>query len=244
MKIVLESPVFTLEAALKATVFGVDRLELCSSFPEGGETPGAGMLAYLKEKIDIPVFVMIRPPGGDFIYSSEEVEVMKKEIEILRSHGADGFVFGVLRKNGSVNEKACKKLVQAAGENPCTFHRAFDVCYDRENALEKIIECGFSRILTSGGKKSVSEGLDTIIRLLELADNRVIIMPGGGMQPELVVPLKKTGFLREVHASCKTFRNSARLKRDNEPEGVHNQFESDGIVTISRRKVEEFKAEF
>lgn len=99
-EIILEAPVFTVEAALKASKSGVNRIELCSNYAEGGETPGAGMLSFLKKRIALPIFVMIRPRGGDFIYSSEEVDVMKKEIEILRSHGADGFVFGVLRKNG------------------------------------------------------------------------------------------------------------------------------------------------
>src|SRR5690606_2952844 len=153
-KILLESPVYTLEAALLAAEYGVDRLELCADFGEGGVTPSAGMLSYLKSKIQIPIFVMIRPRGGDFFYSGEELEVMEKEIEILKSFGADGFVFGVLDAKGSVNKKACSILIRAAGGKPCTFHRAFDASSDMEKALEAVIACGFDRILTSGGKNN------------------------------------------------------------------------------------------
>lgn len=243
MKILLETPVFTLEAALKADKLGVSRIELCSSFDEGGETPGAGMLAYIKEKTNIPVFVMIRPRGGDFIYSPEEIEVMLNEINILGSQGADGFVFGILKNDGTVHEKACKNLVQTAGNKPCTFHRAFDVCSSQEEALEQIIDCGFSRILTSGAKKSVGEGMDQIKKIMNRAGERIIIMPGGGMKPELVQPLAKTGYLREVHASCKSFKKSGNSTSYQEKRG-RNQIFRDRLVTISERMVEEFKAQF
>ncbi|MDX1641527.1 MAG: copper homeostasis protein CutC, partial [Balneolaceae bacterium] len=146
-KILLESPVFNLEAALQADAYGVDRIELCSSFTEGGLTPGPGLLATLKSKIDIPLFVMIRPRAGNFVYSEEEVEVMQEEVRIFSSLGADGFVFGVLNKDGSVNKKACEKLLTSAGEKPCTFHRAFDVTSNLMKSLEDVIECGFQRIL-------------------------------------------------------------------------------------------------
>ena len=115
-KILLEAPVFTVEAAIKAAEYGIDRLELCSDFGEGGETPSAGMLAFLKEKVDVPIFVMLRPRGGDFVYSSEELYVMKKDIAILKNLGADGFVFGVLDQNGQVDREACKYLINVAGD--------------------------------------------------------------------------------------------------------------------------------
>lgn len=244
MKIILEAPVFTLDAALKAANYGIDRIELCSSYTAGGETPGTGMLAYLKEKIDIPVFVMIRPHSGNFIYSSKEIEVMKREIELLETFGADGFVFGVLQENGSVDTKASKMLVQAAGGKPCTFHRAFDVAANQKKALEQIVECGFSRILTSGGKSNVKEGLSQIKKIMELAGDRIIIMPGGGMKPELVQPLRKTGYLREVHASCKMFVESTESSKNEESAEDLNSFTSNRVMTISERIVTEFKAEF
>lgn len=204
-KVILESPVFNVEAAMDAAQFGVDRLELCANFPEGGETPSAGMLKFLKTEIDVPVFVMIRPRGGDFAYSQKELMVMKRDIELLGDLGADGFVFGVLDKQGFVDSDSCKSLLRAASGKPCTFHRAFDASADYFDSLEKIIACGFDRILTSGGKNSVTEGMDTLRELLVKAQDRISIMPGGGTRPEHVLELKKTGFLQEVHASCKTW---------------------------------------
>jgi copper homeostasis protein len=240
MNILLETPVFTVVAALKAAEFGADRLELCSSFYEGGETPGPGFLSFLKETIDIPVFVMIRPRGGNFVYTDEELEVMKREITQFSNLGADGFVFGVLKQDGNVHEEACRSLVEVAGEKPCTFHRAFDVCSGQEKALEEIVECGFKRILTSGGKNSVKEGLPQIIRLLELAGDRIIIMPGGGMKPELVAPLRKTGYLKEIHASCKTIRPAERIQTNSEVKLTAGEEES-GVLTVDKSLFEKFR---
>lgn len=207
-KILLEAPVFNLQGALEAAKFGIDRLELCANFPEGGETPSAGMLRYLKSEVDIPVFVMIRPRGGDFVYSEKELLVMKQDIQLLGELGADGFVFGVLDEQGKVDQQANEFLKRAAGDKPCTFHRAFDASADLTDSLERIVDLGFQRILTSGGKNTLTEGLGVIMDLLEKAQDRIIIMPGGGTKAEHVPELKKTGWLREVHASCKVARPS------------------------------------
>ncbi|OYX13007.1 MAG: copper homeostasis protein CutC, partial [Algoriphagus sp. 32-45-6] len=207
-KILLEAPVFNLQGALEAAKFGIDRLELCANFPEGGETPSAGMLRYLKSEVDIPVFVMIRPRGGDFVYSEKELLVMKQDIQLLGELGADGFVFGVLDEQGKVDQRANEFLKRAAGDKPCTFHRAFDASADLTDSLERIVDLGFQRILTSGGKNTLTEGLGVIMELLEKAQDRIIIMPGGGTKAEHVPELKKTGWLREVHASCKVARSS------------------------------------
>ncbi len=207
--ILLESPVFNLEAALEAAAYGVSRLELCSNFPEGGETPSAGMLKILKSEIDTPVFVMIRPRGGDFVYSQKELMVMKRDIELLGAQGADGFVFGVLDSEGRVHTEACQSLMRTASGKPCTFHRAFDVSSDYADSLEKIIACGFHRILTSGGKNSVTEGLGLLKELMTKAKDRICIMPGGGTKPSHVRELRATGFLKEIHASCKMWKPSS-----------------------------------
>lgn len=216
-RVLLEAPVFNLQSALEAAQFGIDRLELCSNFPEGGETPSAGMLRFLKNEVDIPVFVMIRPRGGDFVYSQQEQMVMKQDIQLLTELGADGFVFGVLDKTGKVNEAACEMLLQAAGDKPCTFHRAFDASSDLDDSLKKIIQLGFQRILTSGGRNSLTEGLSVILDLLEKAKGKIIIMPGGGTKAEHVPILKKSGYLKEVHASCKVAKLSS------------NQFINEGL---------------
>ena len=210
MSTLFEAPVFNVESALKAAKSGVDRLELCSSFHSGGETPGAGMFTRIKEKVNIPVFAMIRPRGGDFVYSPGEIDVMAEEIEIMKNAGADGFVFGILDDKNSIHQTACSELVKRAGDKPCTFHRAFDHCKDPDQSLEQIIDCGFKRILTSGMKENMDEGLDTVVRLLSKAAGRIIILPGGGLKPEHLPFLIKTGQLREIHSSCKKW-NSDKL---------------------------------
>ncbi len=240
MGILLESPVFTIEAAVQASDNGVHRLELCADFAEGGTTPSAGTLAFLKEKVPIPIFVMIRPRGGDFVYTESEISVMEKDIQYLKSLGADGFVFGVLDEVGQVNEEACSRLVNAASGLPCTFHRAFDITVDKVIALEKIIACGFERILTSGGENTVSLGLEQIKKLMSQAGERIIIMPGGGTKPEHVWELNQTGNLKEVHASCKAFRPSLSryshpsVNLSSDPEAFNQ------ILTIDQYQVLEF----
>ncbi|PWN05306.1 copper homeostasis protein CutC [Rhodohalobacter mucosus] len=224
MSILFEAPVFNAESALRAAGAGVDRLELCSSFSEGGETPGVGMLQWVKQKMNIPVFVMIRPRGGNFIYTSDEIEVMNREIDLLNNAGADGFVFGILNNDHSINSDACRELIGAAGGKPCTFHRAFDSCRNPLEGLQTSIECGFSRILTSGMKENVSEGLEEIIRLLKIAERKIIIMPGGGLMPEHLPLLMETGLLQDIHASC-----IARKRREDIPlfeDDIFNKFQN------------------
>lgn len=239
-KIVFEAPVFNLEAALEAAEFGIDRLELCSNFPEGGETPSTGMLRFLKAELAIPIFVMIRPRGGDFAYSPKELLVMKKDIEMLGEQGADGFVFGILDHQGKVNIGACESLIRLASGKPCTFHRAFDASSDLHDSLEKIIECGFKRILTSGGKNTTTEGLDNLLELMGIAKDRISIMPGGGTKPEHVSILKASGYLKEIHASCKTWKLSQNeyvrpgLSFSNDPKSFTHQ------LRIDRNLVNEF----
>lgn len=243
-ELTLESPVFDQDAALKAAEYGVDRLELCSSFSEGGLTPGAGLFSYLKQKIDIPIFVMIRPRGGHFVSSEAEVEVMKEEIRIFSSLGGDGFVFGVLKKDGSVHKTACKQLVEKAGGKPCTFHRAFDVSSNLKQSLEDIIDCGFRRILTSGGKKNVETGLHIIKELMIQAENRITIMPGGGMKPEFIPPLRQTGFLRDVHASCKKVEKAPERYQSEELQFTIGGLEPNEFLSVDKQKVMNFKRMF
>ncbi|MFC4873344.1 copper homeostasis protein CutC [Negadavirga shengliensis] len=241
-KVLLEAPVYTLEAALNAEKYGVDRLELCADFAEGGTTPSAGMLTVIKRKIRIPVFVMIRPRGGDFVYLDEELEAMKQDIRILADCGADGFVFGVLSDKGKVNEAACKVLVESADGRPCTFHRAFDLLTEMEEALETIIGCGFQRLLTSGGKNSVGEGIDNVLKIMEKGGDRITVMPGGGTKATHLPVLFQSKYLKEIHASCKTYRDSKSI-----PLNAHLLLsllpENEGkILTIDRDKVRQIKA--
>lgn len=240
----LEAPVFNLQASLEAAQLGIDRLELCANFPEGGETPSAGMLRFLKREIDIPIFVMIRPRGGNFVYSPKELLVMKQDIQLLGDLGADGFVFGALDAQGSVNESACESLLRAAESKPCTFHRAFDASADLTGSLEKIIQLGFHRVLTSGGENSIEEGLPQVMALLEQAKERIIILPGGGLKVTHVSRLKESGYLKEVHASCKLAKptDNQFVKSDLNFVGTPLDFSMN--FGIDPQLVNEFKAIF
>jgi len=244
MSMLLEAPVFNLQASLEAAQLGIDRLELCANFPEGGETPSAGMLRFLKREIDIPIFVMIRPRGGNFVYSPKELLVMKQDIQLLGDLGADGFVVGALDAQGSVNESACESLLRAAESKPCTFHRAFDASADLTGSLEKIIQLGFHRVLTSGGENSIEEGLPQVMALLEQAKERIIILPGGGLKVTHVSRLKESGYLKEVHASCKLAKptDNQFVKSDLNFVGTPLDFSMN--FGIDPQLVHEFKAIF
>jgi copper homeostasis protein len=240
--ILLEAPVFNVQAAMEAAQQGIDRLELCANFPEGGETPSAGMFRFLKSELDLPIFVMIRPRGGDFVYSSKELLVMKHDIQLLGDLGADGFVFGVLDTQGTVNESACEFLLRAAGSKPCTFHRAIDASANLQDSLNKIMQLGFQRVLTSGGKNSLSEGLNQVLELLRLAQNQVIVMPGGGLKPAHVPILKASGYLKEIHASCKQAKPSSNRFINPELSFSSAPLDYSTIFGIDPAVVEEFKS--
>lgn len=239
--IVLEAPVYTLEAALYAAAYGVDRLELCADFSEGGTTPSAGMLSHIKSQVNVPVFVMIRPRGGDFVYSAGELEVMKKDIIFFKSLGADGFVFGVLNKEGGVDTEACAALLEAAGDSPCTFHRAIDASSDLEKSLEDIVEAGFKRILTSGGMATVSDGLQNIKKMMQAAGDKIIIIPGGGTLPSHLEELASTGHLREAHSSCKAYRPSKSLYFNPHLKLSEGNETVNKVLTVDREIVASFK---
>jgi copper homeostasis protein len=240
--ILLEAPVFNVQAAMEAAEQGIDRLELCANFPEGGETPSAGMLRFLKSELDLPIFVMIRPRGGDFVYSSKELLVMKHDIQLLGDLGADGFVFGVLDAQGAVNESACEFLLRAAGSKPCTFHRAIDASANLQDSLKKIMQLGFQRVLTSGGKNSLSEGLDQVLELLRLAQDQLIVMPGGGLKPAHVPILRASGYLKEIHASCKLPKVSSNQFINPELSFSSTPLDYSTIFGIDPAVVEEFKS--
>ena len=199
----LEIPVFSADDASTAAQLGADRLELCASYTEGGLTPGSGLMKVVKQKVNIPVFVMLRPLGGHFNYSELDLEVMGQELKILKTFGADGFVFGILKQDKTVDIKACEKLINIAGGLPCTFHRAFDEVIEPYRALQVIKELGFKRILTSGQQPGVEQGIKLLNGLLNCAGDDIIIIPGGGMRPEFINPLNQNGKLKEVHASCR-----------------------------------------
>jgi len=175
----------TVHSCVEAELGGAGRIELCSALGAAGITPSSGLLEVIKRHIKIPVYVMIRPREGDFTYSKTEVEVMKREIDLLGSSGADGFVFGTLLQNRSIDTSLLRELVHHCGKLPVTFHRAIDCTSNIIHAVEEIASCGCERILTSGGQKSAPEGIETILAMHEAAKGKIQIMPGGGIKPEL-----------------------------------------------------------
>jgi copper homeostasis protein len=200
---ILEVACFSKEASLLADISGADRIEFCLDYAAGGISPSVSEMEDIKKLIKKPVFVMIRPRKGDFFYSPDETGQMLKTINHMKNAGADGFVFGILNSDNEINIKDSIKLIDAASPLPCTFHRAFDQTPDLFLTLERTIDCGFKRILCSGGSGNAIDNYGTLRRLCEKASDRIVIMPGGGVRGLDIDVLKTTGAL-EFHSSCIT----------------------------------------
>lgn len=200
----IEIACFNPESAVIAFENGADRIELCDGLSEGGTTPDFETTKQLREEIDIPIFVMIRPRGGNFTYTDEEFEQMKSDLIQLKSLNVDGFVFGILDKNDEVNIEQNKNLVELASPYPCTFHRAFDRAKDLEKSLEKVIDCGFKTILTSGQRPNVSEGKENLKKLVELSNGRIEILVGGGLRSTNIEEIRDFTKAGYFHSSAIT----------------------------------------
>ena len=210
----MEVCIDSVESALNAESGGASRVELCGNLVEGGTTPTVGMLRTIKHKTKIPVYVMIRPRGGDFAYSGDEFQTMKEDLGILKENGADGFVFGILTPEGDIDEHKCQELVELSQPHPVTFHRAFDVARDPSKALETLISLGFSRVLTSGQDSTALEGLPVIKTLVEQAGSRIIVVPGGGITERNLERILKGSGAKEFHCSARTSRDSVMTYRN------------------------------
>ena len=195
----VEAAVETLDSALAAERAGADRIELCDNLSEGGTTPDGELVAAIVERIQLPVFVLIRPRAGDFVYSESEFDVMIRDIELTRTMGIAGIVSGALDVKGRVNVKRTRSLVKAAGGLPVTFHRAIDSAADLPAALDDAIEAGVGRVLTSGGAPTAREGVDVIAALVLQARERVSIIAGGGIREHNVHEVIARTGVHEVH---------------------------------------------
>ncbi len=203
MRITFEACVDSVESSLNAQQGGADRIELCADLIEGGITPSYAMLKLVMEKLTIPVNVLVRPRGGDFLYTDYEFEVIKKDIEFCKQIGANGVVIGILTEDGTVDKIRTQELIEAARPMSVTFHRAFDMTRDPIEALNTLIELGVDRLLTSGQEANVYKGIPTLKRIVEHADNRIVIMPGGGVtETNIKEVVEKTG-VNEIHASAR-----------------------------------------
>jgi copper homeostasis protein len=196
----VEAAVETLDSALAAERAGADRIELCDNLSDGGTTPGAGLIAAVAEQMRLPVFVLIRPRAGDFVYSDDEFDQMTRDVELAGRMGIAGIVTGVLTSDGRVDVRRTRTLVKAAAGLPVTFHRAIDSAVELPAALEEAIEAGASRVLTSGGAATAVEGVDLIAALVGQARERISVIAGGGIREHNVRDVIARTAVREIHA--------------------------------------------
>lgn len=198
----LEIACFNIASAVIAQNAGADRVELCADSSLGGITPSLETVQQAREKISIDLFVMIRPRGGDFVYSMNEFFQMSLNIMTMKEAGVNGFVFGMLTPDHKIDVAMNSALVELAKPFPCTFHRAFDEVSDVEQALEDVIACGFSTVLTSGTFPNVITGKDVLKKLVVQAQNRIEIMPGGGLRSYNLAELDAIVHANWYHSSA------------------------------------------
>jgi copper homeostasis protein len=211
---VIEIVVYNIESALKAQEGRADRIELCDNPGEGGTTPSYGTIENVRQNVNLDVFVMIRPRGGDFHYSNYEFHSMKRDIDQCQKLSVDGVVFGILNEDGTIDKKRCKELIARARPLKVTCHRAFDMTRDLFEALEDCIEVGFDRILTSGQQPQAVKGVDLIAELIKKANGRIAIMPGSGVNENTVEEIVSKTKATEIHFSATAFRDSAMIYKN------------------------------
>jgi copper homeostasis protein len=198
----LEIACFNLQSCLIAQKAGAHRIELCENYKAGGVTPSETLITEARKNLQINLFVMIRPREGNFIYSDSEFEQIKLQINFCKQNKCNGIVFGILNSENKVDKVRCKELVELAKPMQCTFHRAFDEIQNSDDAMKDIISCGFLRILTSGKQKTAIEGIDLLNTLMQKAEGRIIIMPGGGIRSENISSLKEKLNTTEFHSAA------------------------------------------
>ena len=211
MGTILEIAVFNIESALTAIAAGADRIEFCENPMEGGTTPSYGSLKTLIQKTSTPIFPIIRPRGGDFLYSDDEFDSMKSDLLLVKELGYPGAVIGMLKKDGHIDINRTAKLVSIAGNMEITFHRAFDRCIDPLKGLEDIIQTGCKRILTSGQVPNVANALPLVAELVNNANGRITIMPGSGVRANNINDIIASTKVKEIHSSARKNYPSSML---------------------------------
>ncbi len=237
----LEICCYSLQSCLNAQQGGADRIELCNGLFEGGTTPSLGLIKLAVKSVEIPIYPIIRPRGGDFVYSETELKVMEEDILQAKAAGAKGVVIGVLNTDGTVNMPQTKKLVHLAKPMGVTFHRAFDMTVDPFRALEDIIEAGCERILTSGQQNYAADAITLLTKLVKAADGNIEIMAGSGVGVSNAEEFTKTG-VHTLHLSAKKsvespmqFRNGAVSMASNVNPSEYQSYEAD-LETIRNIK--------
>ena len=219
-RILLEIAANSLASALAAQDGGGDRVELCENLGEGGCTPSYASIAMARERLRIPLYVLIRPRAGDFLYDALERERMRRDIELCVRLGCDGVAIGALDADGGVDVAACAELIAAAGPLGVTFHRAIDAARDPARALEVAIALGCERVLSSGGAGGAPAGAAAIAALVRQAHGRIALMAGAGVGPGNVQALLAATGVGQVHASAKAPQRSRMRWRNPAPAGL------------------------
>ena len=232
----LEACVNSAISAIEAQSGGADRVELCENMADGGCTPSAGTIIFARKRLTIPIFVMIRPRGADFLYSEDEFEIMKQDIRIAKSLGADGVVFGILMPDGRIDIDRMKELTALSRPMGITCHRAFDMTRDPMEALDDLIEIGVDRVLTSGQADSALDGAKLIRRLIERARKKIIIMPGHGVKENnLMQVVQETGATEYHMYLTKQVIGSMTFIREDVKMGVPDQSEFEYVQVDEKR---------
>ena len=194
------SDFLTTQAAVKG---GADRIELCANLAEGGTTPSLGQIKKCRDAFSVSLYPIIRPRGGDFLYTDEEYQIMLQDVLLCKQVGCDGVVIGLLNRDGTIDLRRTAALVEAAYPLGVTFHRAFDRCLDPFAALEQLVDIGCERILTSGQQPAAPDGIELIAELNRIAAERIIIMPGSGVRKENIKMLAEKSGCYELHSSLR-----------------------------------------
>lgn len=210
----VEICVDSVEGALAAQKGGAQRVELCDNLVEGGTTPSIGMISVTRQQLAIDLNVMIRPRGGDFCYTNWEFAVMQRDIEEVKAAGTDGIVIGLLNPDGTIDQERTAQLIALARPLSVTFHRAFDMTVDPHRALDTLITLGVDRVLTSGQQPTAFAGLTLLTALVAQARGQIIILAGGGINEENVLPIVKQGGVPEVHLSARSVVESPMMVRN------------------------------
>ncbi|MDX2322225.1 MAG: copper homeostasis protein CutC [Moritella sp.] len=231
MTVTIEVCVDNIESLETAQQAGADRIELCSALALGGLTANAGFVQKSLDLATIPLYAIIRPRAGDFIYSEQEVDIMVSDIKFMKLLGIQGVVIGALTPEGNIDESALKRLMTASRDIGVTFHRAFDLCNDPKQALEILINAGCERILTSGQQAKAEQGCDLIRELVIQAGDRISIMPGAGVTPENAEKIINLTQVTELHLSGKTTRQS--VMKPNSVVQMGTEADTDSLISIT-----------
>lgn len=237
----LEICTYSIDSCLVAQTAGADRVELCDNQMEGGTTPSYSTIVYAKEHLDIDTMVMIRPRGGDFLYNDIEFQLMKEDISLCKKIGVKGVVFGILNSDGSIDKERTKTLIEIAKPLDICFHRAIDVSKDYYQSVQDIIDCGATRILTSGAANKAIDGIENIKRIQQSFGSQIEIMIGSGVNSNNISRLKEETNVNNFHLSAKTNIDSKMQFRHPKVSMGGNDFDEYSINIASEEEIKKVK---